>query len=73
MKTHMDALETRDPAASESALLAALPWQIAHAQKNAPAFAEILKDINAADITSRNALAKLPVIRKYELIEKQKA
>ena len=73
MKTHMDALETRDPAARESALLAALPWQIAHAQKNAPAFAEILKDINAADITSRNALAKLPVIRKYELLEKQKA
>ena len=73
MKTHMDALETRDPAARESALLAALPGQIAHAQKNAPAFAEILKDINATDITSRNALAKLPVIRKYELLEKQKA
>ena len=73
MKTHMDALETRDPAGRESALLAALPGQIAHAQKNAPAFAEILKDINAADITSRNALAKLPVIRKYELLEKQKA
>ena len=73
MNTHMDALETRDPAAREAALLAALPGQIAHAQKNAPAFAEILKDINAADITSRNALAKLPVIRKYELLEKQKA
>ncbi len=73
MKTHMDALETRDPAARESALLAALPGQIAQAQKNAPAFAEILKDIKAADITSRNALAKLPVIRKYEVLEKQKA
>ena len=73
MKTHMDALETRDPAARESALLAALPGQIAQAQKNAPAFAEILKNIQAADITSRNALAKLPVIRKYELLEKQKA
>ena len=73
MNTHMDALETRDPAAREAALLAALPGQIAHAQKNAPAFAEILKDIHAADITSRAALAKLPVIRKYELLEKQKA
>jgi phenylacetate-CoA ligase len=73
MKTHMDALETRDPAAREAALMAALPGQIAHAQKNAPAFAEILKDIHAADITSRAALAKLPVIRKYELLEKQKA
>ena len=73
MKTHMDALETRDPAVREVALLTALPGQIAHAQKNAPAFAEILKDIHAADITSRAALAKLPVIRKYELLEKQKA
>jgi phenylacetate-CoA ligase len=72
MNTHMDALETRDPAAREAALLAALPVQIAHAQKNAPAFAEILKDIHAANITSRAALAKLPVIRKYELLEKQK-
>ncbi len=73
MNTHMDALETRDPAVREAALLAALPGQIAHAQKNAPAFAEILKDIHAADITSRAALAKLPVIRKYELLEKQKS
>ena len=73
MKTHMDALETRDPAVREAALLTALPGQIAHAQKNAPAFAEILKDIHAADITSRAALAKLPVSRKYELLEKQKA
>ena len=57
MKTHMDALETRDPAVREAALLTALPGQIAHAQKNAPVFAEILKDIHAADITSRAALA----------------
>ena len=73
MNTHMDALEKRDPAEREAALLAALPAQIAHAQKNAPAFAEILKDICAADITSRAALATLPVVRKYELLEKQKA
>ena len=73
MKTHMDALEARDPAAREAALLAALPGQIAHAQQNAPAFADILNNVNAADITSRAALAKLPVIRKYELLEKQKA
>ena len=73
MNTHMDALEKRDPAEREAALLAALPAQIAHAQKNAPAFAEILKDICAADITSRAALAILPVVRKYELLEKQKA
>ncbi len=73
MKTHMDALETRDPEAREAALLAALPAQVAHAQKNATAFADIFKGVNVADITSRAALAKLPVIRKYELLEKQKA
>lgn len=73
MNTHLDALETRAPAEREAALLAALPTQIAHAQKNAPAFADALKAINAADITSRAALAALPVVRKYELLERQKA
>ena len=73
MNTHLDALETRAHAEREAALLAALPAQIAHAQKNAPALAEALKGINASDITSRAALAKLPVVRKYELLEKQKA
>jgi hypothetical protein len=52
MNTHLDALEKRAPAEREAALLAALPAQIAHAQKNAPAFAESLKGINAANITT---------------------
>jgi phenylacetate-CoA ligase len=73
MNTHLDALETRAPADREAALLAALPAQIAHAQQNAPAIADALKGINPASITSRAALAKLPVVRKYELLEKQKA
>ena len=73
MKTHLDALETRAPAEREAALLAALPAQIAHAQQNAPAFAESLRGINAASITSRDALATLPVVRKTELLKKQKA
>jgi phenylacetate-CoA ligase len=37
------------------------------------AFAEALKGIDAADINTRAALAKLPVMRKYELLEQQKA
>jgi len=73
MKTHLDALETRAPAEREAALLAALPAQIAHAQQNAPAFAEFLRGINAASIMTREALATLPVVRKTELLEKQKA
>lgn len=68
-----DALETRDPAAREAALLAALPAQVAHAQANTSAFAELLAGVDPAAITSRAALARLPVIRKGELLERQKA
>ena len=73
MSQHYDALETRSPAEREAALMAALPAQIAHAQKHAPAFAQSLAGVNAASITSREALAKLPVIRKYELLAQQQA
>jgi phenylacetate-CoA ligase len=68
-----DALETRDPQVRERALLAALPEQIAHAKAQAPALARLLGDADPRAITSRAALAKLPVLRKSELIERQKA
>ena len=68
-----DRLETRDPAQREADLMAALPVQIAHAQAQAPAFSELLKGIDASRITSRAALATLPVTRKHELLERQKA
>jgi phenylacetate-CoA ligase len=73
MSDFFDALETRDPAAREAALLQALPLQVAHAKLATPAFAEIFKDINPADVTSRAALAKLPVTRKHELLALQLA
>jgi phenylacetate-CoA ligase len=73
MTDFFDAQETRDPAAREVALLAALPLQIAHARLASAAFADILKDVNPAEVTSRAALAKLPVIRKHELLELQLA
>jgi phenylacetate-CoA ligase len=73
MADFFDELETRSPAAREAALMAALPAQIAHAQKHTAAFAEILKGVDASQITSRAALAKLPVTRKTELHERQKA
>ncbi|MDD2545170.1 MAG: AMP-binding protein [Burkholderiaceae bacterium] len=68
-----DALETRAPAEREAALLAALPAQIAHAQAHASAFAGILAGVDAASIQTRAALAQLPVTRKSELLERQKA
>ena len=70
---HMDALETRPPAEREAALLAALPAQIAHARTASPAFADILASIDPAAITSRAALATLPVTRKSELLARQQA
>ena len=69
----MDALEIRPPAEREAALLAALPAQIAHARTASPAFAEILAGIDPATITSRAALAALPVTRKHELLARQQA
>ena len=73
MSQHFDALETRAPEAREAALMAALPAQIAQAQKNSAALAEILQGIDAAQVTSRAALARLPVTRKYQLLERQQA
>jgi phenylacetate-CoA ligase len=73
MSIHFDALETRDPTQREAALLAALPKQVAHAKANAPAFAKSLQSVDAASVNSRAALAKLPVIRKHELLEQQQA
>jgi phenylacetate-CoA ligase len=67
-----DALETRSPQQREADLLARLPAQIAHAQQHAPAFARILQGVDAAAITSRAALAQLPVTRKYELLQRQR-
>ena len=68
-----DALETRDPAQREADLMAALSHQVAHAQVASPAHAQRLQGVDAAAITSRAALAQLPVIRKSELLEAQAA
>ena len=73
MTKFYDALETRNTQEREAALLAALPGQVAHAQRHAPAFGQILAGVDAAGITTRAALARLPVTRKHELLERQQA
>src|SRR5688572_8041183 len=73
MNSYFDAQETRDAQQREAELMAALPQQVAHAQRNAGAFAQILAGVDAAGVTTREALAKLPVTRKHELLERQKA
>ncbi|WOP15949.1 phenylacetate--CoA ligase family protein [Ottowia sp. SB7-C50] len=73
MTEFFDALESRDPAVREAALMAALPAHIAHAQAHSAAMREILAGVDAASVTSRAALARLPVTRKSELLARQQA
>jgi phenylacetate-CoA ligase len=70
---HFDTLETRDPELRERAIFATVPAQLAYAKANTTAYARLLHDIDPASVTSRVALARLPVIRKSELVELQKA
>jgi phenylacetate-CoA ligase len=64
--SHFDALETRSADARAADLAAALPAQIARAQA-LPGYAGSLDGIDPATITSAEALATLPVLRKSEL------
>lgn len=73
MNDFYDDLESRSPELREAAQLAALPAQVAHAQTRSAAFADIMRGVDAASVTSRAALARLPVIRKHELLERQLA
>src|SRR5262249_42611884 len=72
MSEFYDALETRDPAAREKYLFARLPTGSARAM-SAPGWAEHLKGVDSKAVTSRAALAKLPVLRKSDLPALQKA
>jgi phenylacetate-CoA ligase len=69
---HFDRLETRDPAERERTFMAALPGLVRHAKQNAPGFAELLRGVDPEAITSRAALAKLPLVRKGELKDQQR-
>ena len=73
MTHHFDTLETRDPALREHDQFAALRRQIAYAKTAAPAFATMLHGVDPASIASRAELAQLPVTRKSDLFEMQKA
>jgi phenylacetate-CoA ligase len=72
MTDHYDALETRRPADRDAELFAQLPDVLRKAMA-APAYAERLDGIDPSAITSRDALAKLPVLRKSDLPALHKA
>ena len=62
-----DHLETRDPEARELALFNMLPGLIERATRVAPGWATHLSGVTPATMTTRAALATLPVLRKSAL------
>jgi phenylacetate-CoA ligase len=71
MSQFYDALETRAPAAREDDQFARLPAAIARAMR-APGWAQQLSGVDPKAVASRAALAKLPVLRKGDLLARQK-
>ena len=72
MPQHFDSRETRDPRQRELDLMGHLPGLVANALK-APGWRQHLGAIDPAEIATRAALARLPVLRKSELPARQKA
>ena len=72
MSDHYDSLEIRDPATRERAQFAQLPQFLGRAM-TAPGWAKHLAGIDPNSVTSRAALAQLPLLRKSDLVALQKA
>src|SRR5512139_240837 len=72
MTHHLDNRETRDPRQRELDLMGHLPGLLAKALKS-PGWKRHLGDIDPTQVTSRAALARLPVLRKGALPALQKA
>jgi phenylacetate-CoA ligase len=73
MASYFDELETRAPQARERDLFARLPHFLQQSATAAPGLGRWLAGHDLSKITSRAALAELPVLHKAELMEMQKA
>ena len=73
MPDFFDDLEIREPQQREQDLFSALPGFLAQAIGKAEGLAKWLQGIDPAKITSRQALATLPVLRKPDLMAMQAA
>ena len=73
MTAFYDALETRDPAAREASQFECLRAGLARALTAASGLAAHLEGHDPASIADRTALARLPVLRKTALAERQRA
>ncbi|HRA78244.1 MAG TPA: AMP-binding protein [Burkholderiaceae bacterium] len=67
MSAWYDPLETRPAEAREGALMARLPALVEHAITKSRGWAKLLAGVDPRAISSRKALAQLPVLRKGEL------
>jgi phenylacetate-CoA ligase len=70
---YYDDLETRASEAREGSLMARLPGLVEHAVAKAPGWTRLLAGVDAKAVSSRKALATLPVLRKGDLKELQQA
>ncbi|MEO4001620.1 AMP-binding protein [Mesorhizobium sp. CAU 1732] len=71
MAAFFDELEQRSPDERERDLFRRLPAFLSLARQDVPGLGRWLKDVDAASINSRAALARLPVLRKTELMDMQ--
>ncbi len=72
MTEYFDHLEVRHPDVREKELFNKLPGLITEAKNKSTGWAEHLKDVHPNDVTTRAALAALPLLRKSDIAEKQK-
>ncbi len=73
MSEHYDALETRSAEARAAEVAQRLPRIVAHAQAEAPYYAEALAGIDPRAVSDAAVLTRLPVTRKSSLLERQAA
>jgi len=70
-RTYFDRQEVRDALERERSIFHALPGLIRHAIDNAPFFREQLAGIEPDSVTSRAALARIPMVRRRDLASRQ--
>ncbi len=73
MSEFFDSLETRNPDQRAQAQFLALRQQVVHAQANCDAYQNRLADFEAEAVIDAASFARLPVTRKSELMELQRA
>lgn len=69
--SYYDPLETRDPDEREADLMDKLARQVAHAKETTHYYFQTLAGINPFECATREALARLPLTRKRDLMELQ--